>query len=144
MARKYFKSIFTGFLAGSIIAMILNQWIFLEMRVNINLVIPLFIFIGIAFYRFTRIRFNPKIIFFLQLIFGFLVCLLYNFSTESFFVIPASMFREAFFLNSLSLGEVNVFISILLIISNLIIFGKLKKFSIRYGEDTEKSEVIEF
>ncbi|HNX22516.1 MAG TPA: hypothetical protein PKG60_00610 [Spirochaetota bacterium] len=122
MAKEYFKSIFTGFIAGNIIAMIFNQWIFLEMRVNIALVIPLSTFIVLIVYHFSRIKFHLTVIFFLELIFGLLVFLLYNFSVESYRIIPASMFREGFHLNSLSLGEVNAVILLIFVIANFIIF----------------------
>jgi len=126
MGNEYFKSFFAGFIAGNILAMILNQWIYLEMRVNVNLVIPLSAISGIAVYHFSRIKFKLKIIFALELIFGLLVCLLYNFSIESYSIIPASILREGFLLTSLSLGEVNVIILLIFVIANFVLLKNLK------------------
>jgi len=126
MANKYFKSGFTGLLAGNIIAMIFNQWIFLEMRVNIALVIPLSTLIGVAIYHFCRFEFQLKFIFLLELIFGSLIFTFYSFSVESYLIIPASMFRDGFYLTSLSLGEINAVILAIFVIANFLIFGKFK------------------
>jgi hypothetical protein len=139
MAKEYFKSIFTGFLAGSIIAVIFNQWIFLEMRVNINSVIPLSILAGLAVCHFTRIKFKLLIIFILELIFGLLVFLLYNFSFESYCVIPASMFREGFHLSTFSLREVNLVIIAIFTLSNLVIFRELKMVNFNFIRQIDES-----
>lgn len=126
MVNGYLKSIFAGFLAGSIIAIILTQWIFLEMRGNIAIAIPLSTLGGVVFYRFSRIEFQIKFVVFLELVFGLFVFLLYNFSFESYSVIPASMFRDGFYLNSLSLKEINIIIILILGIANFLLFGKLR------------------
>ena len=139
MANEYFKSIFTGYLVGSIIAVIFNQWIFLEMRVNINLVIPLSMLAGIAVCHFTRIRFQLIIIFILELILGLLVFLLYNFNFESYYIIPASMFREGFHLTTFSLREVNFVFLTIFAMSNVIIFRKSKIVNINFIRQIDES-----
>ena len=125
MAFEYFKSVFTGFIAGNIIALILNQWIFLEMRVNTNSVIPLSAVACAAFFHFSKIIFQVKYILALELLFGFLVLLLYKFSFESCRIIPASMFRDAFHLASFSLGEVNAVLLSIFVTANFPIFREL-------------------
>ena len=138
MANEYFKSIFTGYLIGNIIAVIFNQWIFLEMRVNINFIIPLSILAGIAVYHFTRIKFQLLLIFILELIFGLLVFLLYNFNFESYCIIPASMFREGFHLTTFSLRDINSVILATFAISNIIIFRKLKMINVNFTRQIDE------
>jgi len=139
MANECFKSIFTGFIAGNIIAMMFNQWIFLEMRVNINLVIPLATLSGIAVYCYKPINIQSKLIIVLELLFGILVLMFYNFRPESCFIIPASMIRDGFCISFISLREVNAVLLPVFVIANIFFFNELKMPGARFARQRDEN-----
>ncbi len=122
----YLKSGITGFISGCIGSLIFNQWIFLEMRININLLIPVFSLGGIALYHIKG--FKPGIRLFLILEIGLitLVSLLFGLNSDSYLIIPASMFRDGFFLTSLSLGEINLLLIAVFLAGNSLFFTEVK------------------
>jgi hypothetical protein len=103
---KIIRAGFTGFLAGILIALLLYQWVWLEMRVKVGMVIP----IGVVFFILMNIKGMLKINSLPFLLEGVLVLtflFIYRSQLDAFLVVPATLIREGFFLEGLGLEVIN-------------------------------------
>ncbi len=121
----YLKSGITGFISGCICCLLFNQWVFLEMRININLLIPVFSLGGIALYHIKGFKPGIRVFLFLEVLLVTLVSLLHGLNPDSYLIIPASMFREGFFLRSMSLDEINLLLVALFLAGNTFFFPEI-------------------
>ncbi len=109
---------FTGLITGYIISILLGNWTWLAMRVDIGLAIPVCCGLGAAAGLFAG---RPK---------GFLWAILpqaalivvftvtYWGRLDALYVIPAVFFREGFRLDFLSVAQINLVLAVILIIGN--------------------------
>ena len=105
---------FAGFLAGLILAILLGHWVWLEMRLNVGLAIPLctilFILAGLGGGGFVFLLDAVLVVVFLSL---------YGFRAGAAAIVPATLVREGFLASHPSLGWVNVILGILFSVGNL-------------------------
>lgn len=101
------RGAFIGFLAGFILAICGYRWIWLEMRINVGIVIPLATFFSAAIHLRRRPPLKTLWVISLQVVFLGMVLLFYRFDLEALLVIPATLFKEGFFLSVLSLATAN-------------------------------------
>ena len=124
---KFLEAGFVGLIAGYILALLLNRWVWLEMRINIGAIIPCSIvfFLILGFWK----KFNISV--------RFLLCLeaisllaffsLYGFKLGALAFVPACLFREGCNVTSLDISSVNILLGVTLILGNsVIIFSGLK------------------
>ena len=112
------KSGFLGFLAGFFLALMLYQWVWLEMRVNVGRLIPvcMLLFVLLGFRRNLSLGFSS-----LLLIEGALTVTLmvvYGFDVTAFLIVPAALIREGFSCQALSLDQMNVILIVTLLAGN--------------------------
>jgi hypothetical protein len=110
---------FTGFLAGIFIALLLYQWVWLEMRVKVGMVIP----IGVVFFILMDIKGMLKINSLPFLLEGILVLaflFIYRSQLDAFLVVPATLIREGFFLGGFGLKVINTSLASVLLGGNLV------------------------
>lgn len=117
-----FRYGFTGFLAGLLLAIILSQWVWLEMRVSLGLIVPVGIVIGAVTGAFARSSNGLWGLLVPETAVAGLLVFLYRGDLAALTVIPAALLREGIFWPQLSLRAVNIVLVFLLAAGNLVWF----------------------
>jgi hypothetical protein len=132
-AMKILRFIFAGFLTGFILALLAERSVWLEMRVNTGLFLPVSTGLA-AITGFISDRRIPAVsILVLEIFLVTLLLLNYGFDSRAMFVIPASIVREGFLPGSVTFKTVNTILAGLCFAGNslLILPVILSKFSSR-------------
>ena len=98
--------------------MLLSHSLWLEMRINTALVLPLFTVGGFMGSFFYRNNVPPCVLLFLQGCALLLVLLNYRFDFGAIAVMPAIWLREGFLLHSLEIREANFVLTVMVICGN--------------------------
>jgi len=97
----------SGFVLGYLVALLLGRSVWLEMRMNTGLAIPVCTLACVLFSLWKGITIRYPVFLLLELLSGATFLLIYRFEMDAFLIIPASLFREGFRLSSVSLGLIN-------------------------------------
>ena len=115
----WIRTAFVGFLFGYLLAILISCSIWLEMRLNSGIVIPLstgiFLLIGSPYCK--ALNFKRLMGFECFVIILFMVR--YNFQLESLPVVPAILLREGTSMNFISIGQINMILVLIIFIGNL-------------------------
>jgi hypothetical protein len=113
-AGQYLKAALTGLVAGYCLAFVLGRSVWLDMRVTIGHALPISLasFVLVLNVRKRPVRLIPFLL--LELLAVSVLFATYGFSSSTMLIVPASLFREGFHLNSLSLLKIDVFLLCLL------------------------------
>jgi len=114
LAGRYLKAALTGFVAGYCLALVLDRSVWLDMRVNIGLVIPISVACSVLFLTVRKrpIRLTPFLL--LELLAAVLLTSAYGLGSSIVLIVPAGLFREGFHLRSFSLMKIDLFLLCLL------------------------------
>ncbi len=104
------KGFFTGMTVGLLLALLSASWIWLEMRMNTGLMIPIMTLVCLAMAVWKGTIFNYKIFLFSQLLLAITFVFIYGFDPVALRVIPACLFREGFLMADMSLDNANIII----------------------------------
>jgi hypothetical protein len=117
-----------GMTAGFLAVMLLSQWLWLEMRINISLALPLLTLAGmiLAIYIQKSISAVPAVA---AQVLGLLIFLwLFDFNFQAIRVLPAVWIREGFGLDFLSAPRINLMTAGLIFAGNTaFLFPSTKK-----------------
>lgn len=119
---------FTGLLCGYIAALILSQWVWLEMRFTVALVIPVFLLIGALIGAFTSLDLELWGLFVPQGILAGCLVVLYGGNPDAISMIPAIILREGFYRPQTSVNTCNLVLVAILISGNLLWLFRKKKY----------------
>lgn len=116
---------YLGMVSGFVVLMLLSHSLWLEMRINTALVLPLFTVGGFMGSFFYKKNVPPCVLLFLQGCALLLVLLNYRFDFGAIAVMPAIWLREGFLLHSLEIREANFVLTVMVIFGNfaLLTFG---------------------
>ncbi len=115
---KILRLAFIGLLAGFILSILADRSVWLEMRVNTGLLLPLAAVLTIIAGAFST-RQVPAIAAIGMEI--FLVCLLllgYGCDPDALLIVPASTFKEGFFLSAFDVRTLNVILAAVFLVGN--------------------------
>jgi hypothetical protein len=110
----------SGLVLGYLLALLLGRSVWLEMRVNIGLAIPVCTLACILFSFWKRTTIRYAIFLFLELSLVVTFLFLYRFELDAFLVIPACLFREGCHLNFAGLGFINILLAVILFAGNFL------------------------
>lgn len=114
------KNGFIGFLVGFFLTTLLSQWLWLEMRINIGMLIPCCVILAILLGLRKRFSMNFPSVVLLQCLLFLAFLFAYNFQWAPLLVVPATLVREGLYLTSLSLKRANVLLGIVLVTGNVV------------------------
>jgi hypothetical protein len=130
LLTRLLKAGFVGLIAGYILALLLNRWVWLEMRINIASIIPasfLFFLILACWKKFTV---SLPLLLCLEAILLVVFFSLYGLKLGALAFVPACLLREGCQVTSLNINSVNVFLGATLILGNsFLIFSRFKSSS---------------
>jgi hypothetical protein len=109
-----------GVVLGYFLALLLGRSVWLEMRFNIGLMIPVCTLACILFSVWKRITIRYSFFLFLELLTVVTFLFVYRFEMDAFLVIPGCLLREGCRLNFVGLGFINIFLGIILFAGNFI------------------------
>ncbi len=90
------KGALTGFPLGLILAVLAGSWVWLELRMNVGLLIPAAAFFS-AVSSFWKRKAFPYALFLMGQVFLIVILLVrYGFNVDAFCAVPAYLFREGF------------------------------------------------
>lgn len=118
------KGSLAGMLLGFILALLSASWVWIEMRINVGLMIPSMTLICMAVAAWKGSIFSAGTFLIFQLILLIIFLLLYGFDYVALSVVPASLFREGFRAADMSLHVTNIILVAILGGGNLIMFGR--------------------
>ncbi len=98
-----FRGAAVGFTAGFLMATLALSWVWLEMRVNVGLVIPIAALLCAMFALWKGYRFPYRLFLFLQCLLIALFLFRYGFDGFALRTVAASLFREGFLWKGLPL-----------------------------------------
>lgn len=116
---------FAGFVLGYLLTSISSQWIWLDMRFNIALIIPILTLAGVLSGYLLKLSPGFWMVTGLEGLWFAITLIIYRADLSALSIIPAVTFREGFGIESLSLSQVNILLLIVLIFANsALIFSK--------------------
>lgn len=110
---------YLGMVSGFVVLMLLSHSLWLEMRLNTALVLPLFTAAGFILSFFSPRKAPPVVLIFLQGSVILLILLSYDFDFGAIAVMPAIWLREGFLIHSLGIREANGILAGVMILGNL-------------------------
>lgn len=119
MIIRIAKSAYLGFLTGFLAAVLLQRSVWLAMRVNIALIIPALVLLGLI-WGIAKKGSWPKAWFFGLEIITVLVYIIIYGDAGALAIMPAVLLREGFFLAAFNLGQLNIALLALLICGNIL------------------------
>lgn len=119
---KILRSAFIGLLAGFLLSLLADRSIWLEMRVNTGLLLPLTMAIAVVAGIFSERRIPAPLILGLEIVLILLLLAVYGFDLQALLVIPASAFKEGFFLQAWDGRTVNGLLAVLFLLGNGAVF----------------------
>ena len=113
------KTGFVGFLVGLLLAALLSQSVWLEMRIHVGKLIPWVTVVSIFLGLRKKVDSSFLVVLLLQGVLLLTFLFVYHFQWGALRVIPASLMREGIYLTGLSLQQANVVLVLLLAAGNL-------------------------
>jgi hypothetical protein len=145
-----------GTVLGYLLGLILSRSVWLEMRFNLGLMIPVCTLACMFLSTWKRITLRYSVFLFLELLTVVTFLFICRLELDALLIIPASLFREGFSLTMISLDFINIILGFILFAGNFIwIFhdidwksrrrtscrmGRLGFTKIAIGESTLKTE----
>jgi len=114
---------FIGLLAGFILSVFAGRSIWLEMRINTGLFLPLMTVIAVSAGTLFKWRVSARVTVALEIFLVILLFFVYGFDPDALMVIPASTFKEGFFLHSLDFFHLNCILAAVIFLGNCSILG---------------------
>ncbi len=115
--------VFIGLLAGFILSIFAGSSIWLEMRINTGLFLPLMTVIAIFAGTMFKWRVPARVGVGMEIILVSLLLLVYGFDPDALLAIPASTFKEGFFLHGFTFHSLNCILASILLLGNCALFG---------------------
>jgi hypothetical protein len=112
------QSAYVGMTAGLLAVMLLDQWLWLEMRVNISILLPLAMLAGMLLAVFFKRTPTTAKALVAQSLCLLIFLYIYDFNFQALWVVPATWFREGFYLNGISIHELNWMLAAIFIVGN--------------------------
>ncbi len=119
---KILRLAFIGLLAGFILSICAGRSIWLEMRINTGLFLPLATILTIAAGTLQKRQVPTGVAVGMEIFLVFLLLLVYGFDPDALLVVPASTFREGFFLHGLRFFSLNCILATILFLGNCAFF----------------------
>lgn len=98
---------FVGFIFGQILALLLGQWIWLDMRLNIAFVVPVLTMLGMVKGLLSKKNHSLKLPITAQVTWVLVFLLIYRSNLAAVGIIPGALIREGFGTDTLSLNQMN-------------------------------------
>lgn len=111
---------FTGLLLGYTMSLILNKWVWLEMRVTVGLAIHVGLLLGAIWGAFIKKDSKLSGLLIPEILFAICLVVLYGGDLAALTVIPAVLLREGIFLPGMRLQFVNIILLSVLIGGNIV------------------------
>ena len=115
---KILRLAFIGLLLGLILSILADRSVWLEMRVNTGLLLPLAAAAAIIAGTFSQRQVPVRVVIGMEVLLFFLLLLLYGLDPHALLIIPASAFREGFFLSALNLRTLNGILAAVFLLGN--------------------------
>jgi hypothetical protein len=125
---RIIKGGFSGIILGYIIALLLSQWLWLEMRLNIGAIVPgsAVLFVLLALWKKFTIPYSLLLLFEAILLVTFLS--IYGFQLGALLTVPACLLREGCNITSVDSHQINMVLGAALLLGNFAwIFSQYKK-----------------
>ncbi|HWI54546.1 MAG TPA: hypothetical protein VNT57_02530, partial [Desulfobacteria bacterium] len=103
---------------GYLLTEVIGQWIWLDMRFNIALIIPVLTLAGFLTGLSKKPALGTRCVTSLEVLWFLVTILIYWDDLSALTIIPAVLLREGFGIDSLSLSEVNILLLFVLISAN--------------------------
>ncbi len=111
---------FTGLLLGYFVSLILSQWIWLEMRFTVGLIIPAGLLAGAVCGAFIKRGSKLWGLFIPEILLAVCLVVLYRGDLAALTVIPATLLREGIFLPEITIHAFDIILLSVLIGGNII------------------------
>ena len=111
-----------GFVLGLLLSLLAGSWVWLEMRVNVGLLIPGMALACLAVAAGWRHLFPYRFFVLLQLLLFAAFIILYGFDPVALRVVPASFFRQGIQAPVMSLDAANVVLGLILTVGNAFMY----------------------
>jgi hypothetical protein len=108
---------------GLLFSLLSASWVWLEMRVNTGLMIPVVTLVCIAMAVLKGNIFSYKVFLFVQILPVIAFVALYGFDPVALRVVPACLFREGFHMADMSMDVANIILIVILIGGNVLMSG---------------------
>lgn len=118
------KGCLTGMTAGLLFALLSASCVWLEMRINTGLMIPVMTLVCLATAVWKGNIFNYKIFLFPQALLAITFVLIYGFDLTALRVVPACLFREGFQMADMSLDVVNIIMVSAFLVGDVLLLGE--------------------
>ncbi len=120
LVGQYVKAALTGLVVGYTLAFVLSLSVWLDMRVNLGHVIPACLVCFLLFHLVAkgRVRLMPFLLF--ELLALALLFAIYGLSASALLIVPASLFREGFHLDFLTLPRIDLLLLCVLAMANAV------------------------
>ena len=110
---------FVGFLVSFLLALLLSQNVWIEMRIHVGNIIPWLVLLFIFRDMRKKLDASFRLVLLLQGLFLLAFLAVYQFQWSALTVIPATLMREGLYWTSLSLQKANVILVLILAAGNL-------------------------
>jgi hypothetical protein len=115
-----FGAFLFGIVLGCFLALILGRSVWLEMRFNLGLMIPVCALVCMLLSHWKRVTIRYSLFLFVELLLLIAFFLICRYEPGALLVIPACLFREGCSLTSLSLDSINIVLGLILFAGNFI------------------------
>jgi hypothetical protein len=119
---KILRLAFIGFLAGFILSILADTSIWLEMRVNTGLLLPLATGVGIVAGTFSNKQVPAIIAIGMEIFLVFLLLLAHGFDPHALLIIPATSLKDGFFLHTFDVRTLNGILAAVFLLGNGVLF----------------------
>ena len=119
---KTLRLAFIGLIAGFILSTFAGRSVWLEMRINTGLLLPLATAITVFAGTFSNKQVPAIVAIGMEIFLILLLLLVYGFDPNALLVIPAATFKEGFFLASFDFGTLNSILGALFLLGNCSLF----------------------
>lgn len=108
---------------GLLLSLLSASWVWLEMRVNTGLMIPVVTLVCMAMAVWKGNIFGYRIFIFFQILLMIAFVALYGFDPVALRVVPACLFREGFHMADMSMNVSNIILVAILVAGNVLMSG---------------------
>lgn len=131
--RQKIVMTYLGVVAGFLALLLLSSSVWLEMRINTALVLPLFGLVGFAASLLWTDRIPPTLAVILQFSVVLLFFVRYGIDAGMMSVMPAMLLREGFYLHFLSNSITNLVLVILMGLGNIAVLADTGRSTLNRG-----------
>ncbi|MBF0496281.1 MAG: hypothetical protein HQK58_06860 [Deltaproteobacteria bacterium] len=108
-----------GLVIGFMITILSNHWVWLDMRFNSGVIIPIFVVLGGIIGLGTGLSFSFRVFLLLEAICMAVWLIDYGFDLDALLVVPASLIRDGLRVHTLTLPEINLGLVLVVMAGNL-------------------------